>query len=332
MPTIKTLPHILALLHSYHTLRPVQIHKMTGISRQQIHNVLRSLLQQNKIIRRGKAPLSYYSLKTAEVKNNDTILDISPQQAEQLDKDFVIIKREGRQVHGARAVCDYAQEHNVDPQSVAEQFLKERSALSHSLSTADSGAADQIELLETKTEVEEGVISRYNFADFVSAGNFGMTATAKKLRAAKASDDGVLQMELFQSIEKQVHEYIMDYAIDAVAFMPGSSAWGKRFMTRWKEHLDLPLPHVDLVRAVTDVSTPQDAISLREDRAEHADCTLIVADHRRFEHVLILDDELLTGRSMMHASRRILDAEVSERVSAYTITYEHRSEDNPVPN
>jgi len=297
---------------------------MTGISRQQIHNVLRALLKDEKIIRRGRAPLSYYSLKRAETHSSETILDLSTVDTETLEKDFVLIKREGREVGGARAVCDYAQEFNVDPQQVAEQFLTARSQQLQELSATDSGAADQHELLKEKTQVESGLVDRYNFADFTSVGTHGLTATAKKLRIAKASNNGVLQMELFRSVERQIHEYITDYGIDAVAFMPGSSTQGKSFMMRWKEQLDLPLPHVNLVRAVTDIQAPQDTISLHSDRLAYAESTLVVAEHRHYQHILLLDDELLSGKSVSHAAKRIHDAAITDRVSVYTITFERK--------
>jgi len=312
---------ILTLLSTHHTLRPAEIHRITGFSRQHIHARLKSLLLAGEIIRKGRAPLTYYSIKKASRHSSEAVLDLTIEQRETLDNDFLLIQKEGHQVTGQRAVCDYAQEHNVDPQQVAEEFLAARDSQLQSLHTQDSGAADQIELLEEKKHVNKGVIERYNFADYSSAGEYGETALAKKLNTAKASDHAVMQLELFRETERQIHEYITEYGIDAVAFIPGTTRAGKAFMKRWKEALDLPLPHVNLVRAVTENGVPQRAISLQADQRVSAEETLAVGDHRRFQHVLILDDEVMTGTTIVQAAEGIQEAQVADRVSAFSLLF-----------
>ncbi len=327
--TITTRPHILALLHSYTTLRPIQIHRMTGISRQHIHSVLKRLLLEGEIVRRGRTPLSYYSLATPAAQSSEAILDLEPQQQEIVDRDFIIIKKEGRVVSGTRAICDYAQEQNTDPQELADAFVQQRqkqlqSAHSAALQDKDDGATDQLQLLLEKESVSKDVFERFNFADYLSITHFGKTALAQKLHAAKSSDNGPLQIELFQEVEAQIHEYINDYQIDAVAFVPGSSAYGKRLMDRWRETLDLPLPHVNLVRAVMDTSAPQQGISLASDQTQYRHDSLIVDEHRTFDHVLLIDDQLLSGKTMSMAAQRMLDAGVTERVSGFVMTFERK--------
>ncbi len=314
---------ILALLSTHHTLRPAEIHRITGFTRQHIHARLKALLLSGEIIKKGRAPLTYYCLKKNNRKSSETILELTQKQQRALDQDFVLLQKEGHLITGQRAVCDYAQEINADPQVIAENFLAARDAQRQEPGNMDSGAADQIELLEQKEQVDEGVIERYNFADYDSVEGFGETALAKKVRAAKASDNAVMQLEIFRESEKQIHEYIMDYGIDAVAFVPGTTAAGKALMKRWKDALDLPLPHVNLVRALAQTGMPQKTISLSVDQAIAAAETLAVGDHRHFNHVLIIDDEVLSGTTVIQAATAIREAEVAERVSAYSLIFQN---------
>jgi len=319
MTTSTATQQILQLLAKHHSLRPIELHKITNISRQRIHSQLKSLLLSDQIVRKGRSPLTYYSLKTQGQQSSPTVLDLTDQQNETLDQDFLIIKRQGIQVTGKRAVCDYAQEHNLDPQAVAEQFVEARQ---HQKSSADhdlGDSSDQLDLLEHKAHIDTSALEKYQCSDFSHVKGFGRTALAKKVNAAKSSQNAVLQMEIFRHTERQIHEMITEHSIDAVAFVPGASSAGKIFMSQWKETLDLPLPHVNLVRVAEDPSVPPKAISLQIDREDHARSTIVPGDHRRFNHVLLLDDSIITGTTIHQAATTLVREEVAQCVSAYTL-------------
>ncbi len=313
---------ILQLLSTHHTLRPAEIHRVTNFSRQHIHAILKSLLLSGQIIRRGTSPRTYYSLAKAGQQSSETILQLTDKQHDILQSDFLIIKKEGHQVSGVKAICDYAQELNQDPQQIAIQFLEARDKQLSEIEIDEGEAHDQIKLLETKEAVKQGTIQHFHFADYCEVGDYGDTALAKKLRTAKNSGNALLQLQLFRETERQLQEYIADYGVDAVAFIPGSTMQGKDLMKRWKETLDLPLPHVNLVRAIEENAVPQNIISLQTDREQAADGTLAVADHRRFRHVLLIDDELITGTTMQNAAQNIQEAGIAERVSAFAMIFD----------
>jgi len=322
---LQGIPLILHLLHSHHTLRPVQICRITGLSKQRVHIILKSLLSSHQIIKKGTAPRTYYLLKTADKQSSRTLLDLTPQQTDILDRDFLLIKREGRQLTGAAAVCDYAQSMDKDPQHVAEEFLAERAPQHADVTTCYASAPDQLELLEVKTMIAAETFSGYHFADYHTVSHFGRTAFAKRLLKAKASRDAVLQHEIFRETEAQIHECIADYGIDAIAFVPGCSPAGREFMHFWKIVLDLPLPHVPLVRAVERPGVSPQVISLPEDQQEHIAETLVISDHGRYQHVLIIDDQVLTGATMHHAARLLLDRGTAQKVSAYSLLYDQET-------
>jgi len=320
-PNLLGSTQILQLLSTHHTLRPAEINRVTNFSRQHIHATLKSLLNSGQIIRKGRSPRTYYSLAKPGSQSSETVLQLTDQQRETLQSDFLIVKKEGHQVTGVKAVCDYAQDRNEDPQLIAEEFIKSREKQRAHLDLDDSGAADQIELLEEKDAIDVGVIERFNFADYNVVGAYGHTATAKKLYTAKHSGNALMQLQLFRETERQIHEVIEEYGIDAVAFIPGCTSQGKALMNRWKEALDLPLPHVNLVRAIEENPLSQDRISLQSDRELAAEGTLAVSDHRRFQHVLLLDDEVLSGTTIQHAAHSIKESEVAETVSAYALIF-----------
>ncbi len=321
MKTSTATQQILALLSQHHSLRPIELHKITNISRQRIHSQLKSLLLSDQIIRRGKSPLTYYSLKTEAQQSSEQILQLTDTQRETLNQDFLIIKRQGTQVTGQRAVCDYAQEHNVDPQEVAEKFVKARQTQKKLSTLHDGSTADQLIQLEEKKHVIPGLIERYQCADYAEIDGFGKTAIAKKVHAAKASKNAVLQMEIFRQTERQIHDMITEYGIEAVAFVPGATDVGKTFMKQWQQTLDLPLPHINLVRVAQDTNVPQGAISLQRDREDYTSYTMVPGDHRRFRHVLLLDDSVISGTTINQAAQSLLKEEVTERVSAFTLLF-----------
>jgi len=325
MITTTATQQILLLLAKHHSLRPIELHKITNISRQRIHSQLKSLLLSNQIIRKGRSPLTYYSLNTGGQQSSSTVLELSENQRETLDQDFLIIKRQGTQVTGQRAVCDYAQEHNLNPQLVAEQFVEARDQQKQKAGIDQGNSIDQLDQLEQKQNVETGVIERYQCADFSSLDKFGPTAMAKKVHAAKTSENAVLQLEIFKQTERQIHEMITEHGVEAVAFVPGSTAAGKKFIRQWQEALDLPLPHVNLVRVAEDPGVPQKAISLQVDREDYAQRTLVPGDHRRFKHILLLDDRIISGTTINQAAKSLIKEDVAQRVSAYTLLFDRQS-------
>jgi len=57
---------IIELLTEHGTLRPIQLHKLTGLSRQRIHSLLRDFVKKGVIIKKGISPLTFYSLGEAK--------------------------------------------------------------------------------------------------------------------------------------------------------------------------------------------------------------------------------------------------------------------------
>ncbi len=311
---------ILHLLAEHHVLRPVQLITLTDLSRQRVHQLLSSLLKSGKIIRKGRSPLTFYALASPEKESSEAVLDVSIQQADVLHQEFILIKNEGTITRGKRAVCEYAHEHHKDPQHVAEQFLQERQRAPHS--RPDSGASDQIEMLREKKPLEESPLERYNFADYEQVASFGKTALAQRVQLAKSTGDKILQTAIFKETERQIHEYIAEYGIDAVAFNPGTSDKGRAFMRRWRDVLDLPLPHLNWRHTFENLPVSGQQVELNQDRKLHAARSLTLDDHRHnFKHVLLIDDAVYSGHTLAHMSEELTRRNCADKISAYTIIY-----------
>ncbi len=309
---------ILALLHKHHTLRPIHIQKLTGLSRQRIHSILKALVQSQVAIKKGMAPRTYYSLSKPGSRSSETVLQLTSAQRESLTTEFILIKKEGHQVTGQAAVCEYAYEHNLDPQKVAEEFLQDRAQAAPN----DPEENDHlVELLEEKKAVKAGTLTHYNFADYKETRRFGATALAQRLCAAKSSQNLVMQVEIFKKIEEQIHAFIDECMIDAVAFVPSSTAAGKTFMREWKEYLDLPFPHINLVHPSNGDNVPQSAISMTTHKTANAEQNMAIDDHRCYTHVLLLDDTVLTGATLQSTAAALLDQGRTQQVSAFAIIH-----------
>jgi len=259
-------------------------------------------------------------LSTDDKESSEAVLDVSISQAEVLHSDFILIKNEGAITRGQRAVCEYAHEHAEDPQLVAERFLEERKAPPNT--KTDSGASDQIELLKEKEPIKESKLERFNFADYERVGSFGKTALAQRVQLAKSTGDKILQTAIYREVERQIHEYITDHGIDAVAFNPGTTPQGRKFMRRWKEVLNLPLPHLTWRHTYENLPVSGQQVKLQRDRKRHTSRSLTLDDHRQnYKHVLLLDDIVLSGHTLAQMSSEIVQRGVAERVSAYTILF-----------
>ncbi len=53
---------VLELLEMHGTLRPIQLHTLTGLSRQRIHSLLRDYVRKGVITKKGVSPRTWYSL------------------------------------------------------------------------------------------------------------------------------------------------------------------------------------------------------------------------------------------------------------------------------
>jgi len=269
-------------------------------------------------IKKGMAPRTYYSLSKPGQQSSPAALNLSQEQKETLDKDFILMKKEGHQVHGLSAISEYAYEHNLDPQQVADDFLADRASSAPGI---DDGDEALVVLLEEKTTINPNTVQNYSLADYAHTERYGQTALAKRLYAAKSSHNVVMQTEIFKATEHQIHTMIDEYQIDAVAFVPSSSAAGRVFMKEWKDYLDLPLPHVNLVHPYHHSSLPQKSVSMTTDKLRNAQDKVAIDDHRKFNHVLILDDTLVTGSTIQSTASSLLSEDRAESVSAFVIIH-----------
>ncbi len=389
MKTTTTARHqILNLLAEHHSLRPIHILRVTTISRQRIHQILKLLVQEGVAVKKGRTPLTYYTLATGGEANSDQLIDVNQAEREILYRDFMIVKKDGRRVKGERAVCDFAREFNADPTDIAKKFLQlrlkqmvargldfdssevenssgsseaqettasmdkdDRKEVKESTSNSQVSSSDQpaqgsdsyFEEIESEIPVTEqhenkgaptnktDLITRgqdenisiqaYDFVDFNSVGEMTNTVVSQKLQIAKKSQDRLLQLELFRETEQHIHEFITEHGIDAVAFVPGSTRAGIEFMAHWRKALDLPLPHVRLVRTADEKLLPKNSINLDTDQKAYNSYSVEVDDHRSHQHILIIDDEVISGRTARAVASNMIKAEIAEQLSIFSLVY-----------
>jgi len=274
------------------------------------------------VIKKGRTPLTYYALATEGERSSDQLLNINDAQREVLQKDFMIIKKDGRRVTGDRAVYDYAEERNENPMVVATNFLDARQEQQDDGEAEPTGSAStKKQLSGTDDHQLDNKLESYDFVDYDRIGEVTATVLSQKLQIAKKSQDRLLQLELYRETEQQLQEFIINNDIDAVAFVPGSTRAGIEFIEHWRETLNIPLPHVRLVRTANAMPIPIDSIALPKDREQYASYSVEVHDHRTHQHVLIIDDEVKSGTTVKAVATNLLMREVALRTSAFSMIY-----------
>ncbi len=113
---------------------------------------------------------------------------------------------------------------------------------------------------------------------------------------------------------------VAENGIDAVGYIPPTIKRELQIMKVLERKLNLPLPHIKLVKVTGDIVVPQKALNKIEDRINNARFSIIVQEDRKFENVLLIDDAVGSGATMNETSIKLKSKKVATTVTGLAVT------------
>ena len=84
--------------------------------------------------------------------------------------------------------------------------------------------------------------------------------------------------------------------------------------------LNLPLPHIDIVKVSGAIPVPQKALNKIEDRIINAQVSIIIKDTRKFNKILLIDDAVGSGATINETAVKLKFKETAKTVIGLAIT------------
>jgi predicted amidophosphoribosyltransferase len=158
------------------------------------------------------------------------------------------------------------------------------------------------------------------YCDFYAIERFGKTVLGTLLHFAKQGQNKNLMNEIIDIIKEKINRLIKEKKIDAVGFIPPTIKRHLQFMQVLQKGLNLPLPHINLVKVSGAIPVPQKALSKIEDRIINAQISIIVKDTRRFDKILLIDDAVGSGATINETAAKLKLKQTAKTVTGLAIT------------
>ena len=148
-------------------------------------------------------------------------------------------------------------------------------------------------------------IDQLYYLDFYAIERFGKTRLGTLLHFAKQGQNRMLMNEIIGMTKEKINQFVKQKKIDAVGYIPPTIKRHLQFMQVLQKGVNLPLPHIGLVKVSGEIPVPQKALSKIEDRISNARSSIVVRETRQFKNVLLIDDAVGSGATINETAAKL---------------------------
>lgn len=287
------------------------------VSKQMVHIVLNSLVEEGLIKKLGRAPKTVYRPIGTEGKTAKQTL-LTDSQNEFLLNEFLLITEAGEMKDGLNGFEIWCRQRNLPIEKTVNEFISTRSKY---LSYFDpNGFIDGMEKLKSTKGFSAIHLDRLYYLDFYAMERFGKTKLGTLLHYAKQGQSKFLMKILVDATREKVHTLCKHLAIDAALFVPPTIKREVQLMKFLQTHINLSLPMLKVRKISGIIPVPQKSLTKLEERITNAQITFAVAEDRVFNHVLLIDDAVGSGATVNEIAGKLKQKGVADKVSALAIT------------
>ncbi|MDQ6757162.1 MAG: winged helix-turn-helix transcriptional regulator [Bacteroidota bacterium] len=295
----------------------VELTEHIGVSRQMLHRVVKRMLEDNYLVKLGKPPKVFYKLqKTVSAKQLVHLLneiDISF-----LEEHFLLITETGERLKGIDAMNFWSTRQKLPFEKTAKEFIStKKKYLQYFL---PNGLIDGTDKIKNTKGFEKIAVDKMFYCDFYAIERFGKTVLGTLLHFAKQGQNKKLMNEIIAAVKEPINRLIQEKKIDAVGFIPPTIKRHLQFMQVLQKGLNLPLPHINIVKVSGAIPVPQKALSKIEDRIINAQVSIIVKDTRKFNKILLIDDAVGSGATINETAVKLKFKETANTVIGLAVT------------
>jgi hypothetical protein len=307
---------ILEILQQYGEMSVAQMMSEFDVSRQYLHRQLHALLESGQIEKLGSAPRTFYRIKVE--KKSVAPIGIHQDKLDFLNHYFIFITEVGERLQGLNAMTVWCERHKLPVAKTIDEFITTRKKYLEYENKY--GLISGLQKIQSTKGFDFIGVDELYYSDFYAIERFGKTKLGVLLHIAKQTQNINLIREIVIHVKSSIEKLIQVDGITAVGFIPPSIKREIQFMQVFKDSLNLPLPHIDLVKAKGEIIIPQKSISKLEERIENARTTIMINDKRHFQHVLLIDDAVGSGASINETALKLKSRKLAKKVTGYAIT------------
>ena len=288
-----------------------------NVSRQLLHRVVKKMIDDNYLAKIGTPPKVYYKLKKTPPRTTEEHL-LNPGEISFLEEHFLLITETGERLKGIDAMQFWCARQKLPFEKTIKEFISTKQKyLQYFLS---NGLIDGTDKIKNTKGFENIAIDKLLYCDFYAIERFGKTLLGTLLHFAKQGQNKYLMNEIINIVNEKITKLIKEKKIDAVGFIPPTIKRHLQFMQVLQKGLNLPLPHIDIVKVSGAIPVPQKALNKIEDRIINAQVSIIVKDTRKFNKILLIDDAVGSGATINETAVKLKFKETAKTVIGLAIT------------
>ena len=314
----KTSDKIIAYIKQSGRASGKELSDFLGITDRSVRKQLRGLFNAGRLSKVGNPPRVFYIIPEKKDREGAVFSwsEIDSEKQNCIEENFLHVTSRGERFGGKAGFVKWCEDRNMSIEKKVEEYwglfkkydaLKKEGVISGKKKMQD-------------TFGENLFADDIFYADFYAWEIFGKTKLGQLLLYGKQSQDKKIMTEVIRKIRTPVKNLLRRKNIDAVGFVPPTVKREVQFMTVLQKGLNLPLPVVELVKAKTEIITPQKTLSKLSQRIENAEHAMFVTDGRKFSNVLLIDDAVGSGATINQVAGKIKRAGIAKKVYGFSIT------------
>ncbi len=274
-----------------------------SITDRAVRKQLRTLLDTGILVKTGKPPKVYYSIRPEASKTEksiDQIKLIDKIVQNTIEDNFLYITPRGTILKGLDGFIVWCQDRKLDPIKSATIY---KQTINKYQKYRKQGFIDGMHKM--KSSFDDVALDKVFYIDFYAMEIFGKTRLGQLLLFAKQSQDRKLINELADTIKPSVLKMIREYDIDGVGFIPPTVKRELQLITQLQKRLNLDVRTLVINKVKTPVAVPQKTLNKIEDRIINARETIAVEGNDNYENILLIDDAVGSGSTLNETAKKI---------------------------
>lgn len=296
---------------------PNQITEFLGISYQMTHRHLKSLLEKGVLIKLGKPPKVYYSLKQDSVSVIPSI-SVDTTTIDSINENFTLITPDGNEIEGTQGFSNWCHDRRFNPEKKAEEYVQLIQEYDRLKKNSVIDATNKLAQSFNKNEI---FLDQLLYLYPHSLPVFGKTKIATWLFHGKQTQNKMLIKKVLQKIIPEIQQIIKDLHPDAIAFVPPTVPRAVQFMKELQKSLQIIIPQIQIEKIATPIMVQQKSLKDITDRMINAENTMVVVNKNyTFKKVMIIDDFTGSGATLNILAKKMKQQKIAQEVIGLTIT------------
>ena len=308
---------IIQLFEIKKELSVTEIVNEINASKQMVHLVLNTLIDNNFIDKIGRTPKTIYKLKVVTNKKVITTAIIPFEKQKFLQDNFILITEIGQLLNGLEAFENWCEKRNLPLEKTIDEFILTKDKYNQYIDK--NGLISGLEKLKNTKGYDKILLDELLYLDFYAVEQFGKTRLGTILHYAKQGQNKMLMTILIDEIKEKINTLISVYKIDAIAYVPPTIRRETQLMKVLANGLKINLPSIEIQKIGGIIPVPQKSLNKIEERINNAENTFVVKGNVSYKNVLLIDDAVGSGATLNQIAGKIKNKQLAEKVIGVAI-------------